>query len=163
MLSSQSSLCLLLAACLCARVALADDQKALLIIKENCQSCHNAEKHKGGLQLTSRDLALKGSDDGPVLQPGKSSASKMIEVLAPASDPHMPPKGQLTAAEIEILKQWIDAGANWPVQLATTAPATRPVVLQPLPQSYRPVLAIALSLDGKKLAAGRGDRILIFD
>ena len=89
MLSSQFSLCLLLAAFLCAQVARADDQKALLIIKENCQSCHNAEKHKGGLVLTTRELLLKGSDDGVVLQPGKSAASKLIEVLAPAAEPHM--------------------------------------------------------------------------
>ena len=40
----------------------ADD--ALSIIQDNCQACHNPQKHKGGLVLTSRDLALKGGEDG---------------------------------------------------------------------------------------------------
>jgi WD40 repeat protein len=74
----------------------------------------------------------------------------------------MPPKGQLTADEIESLKKWIDGGAVWPAGVVMI-PATQPAVLRAMPATYHPVLAIALSPDGKKLAAGRGDRILIFD
>jgi WD40 repeat protein len=33
----------------------------------------------------------------------------------------------------------------------------------PLPPSYHPVSALALSPDGKRLAAGRGDQVLLFD
>src|SRR6266550_424778 len=138
----------------------ADD--ALSIIQDNCLACHNPQKHKGGLDLTSRELALKGGEDGPVIQPGKSSASKLIDLLAPGSDPHMPPKGQLTADEIESIKKWIDGGAVWPAGVVMT-PSTQPAELRPLPATYHPVLAIALSPDGKQLAAGRGDRIVIFD
>lgn len=145
----------------CANASRAQE-KALSILQENCQACHNPQKHKGGLVLTTRELLLKGNDDGPVVQPGKSSASKLIEVLSPIAEPHMPPKGQLSADEIEILKKWIDGGANWPANVVMT-PATRPAALAPLPASYRPVLAMAISADGKRLAAGRGDRILIFD
>ena len=151
------SLCLLLSS----SVAL-PDEKALLILQENCQACHNPQKHKGGLVLSSRELLLKGSEDGPVIQPGKSAASKLIEVLAPVAEPHMPPKGQLSTEEIEILKKWIDSGAIWPADVVMT-PTTRPAALRPLPASYRPVLAMALSPDGKRLAAGRGDQILIFN
>src|SRR2546430_337822 len=44
-----------------------------------------------------------------------------------------------------------------------TQPTTHPVALRPLPTSYRPVMALALSADQKRLAAGQGDRVLIFD
>src|SRR5882762_9122071 len=145
----------------CAQATRADE-KALSILQENCQACHNPQKHKGGLVLTTRDRLLKGSEDGPVIQPGKSSASKLIEVLGPIAEPHMPPKGQLTTEEIEILKKWIDAGANWPAGVVMT-PTTQPVAFKLHPPDYHPILAIALSPDGKRLAAARVDRLLIFD
>src|SRR6185295_19798821 len=137
----------------CANASRAQE-KAISILQENCQACHNPQKHKGGLVLTTRELLLKGNDEGPVIQPGKSSASKLIEVLSPIAEPHMPPKGQLNADEIEILKKWIDGGANWPADVVMT-PTTRPVALRPMPASYHPVLAMAISPDGKRLAAGR--------
>src|SRR2546423_14579995 len=65
---------------------------AMRLVQRNCLGCHNAEKHKGGLNLTTRDAALKGSDDGPVITPKKPDKSKIIEVLNAAADPHMPPK-----------------------------------------------------------------------
>src|SRR5947199_3669713 len=136
------------------------EEQALSILQENCQACHNPQKHKGGLGLATRDLLLKGSENGPILQPGQSSKSKMIEVLAPTADPHMPPKGQLTPDEIEILKKWIDNGATWPADIVL-APTTQPVALKPLPPDYHPILAIALSPDGKLLAAARGDHVLV--
>src|SRR3954467_6118154 len=151
----------LLAAFACANTTRAEE-KALSILQENCQACHNPQKHKGGLVLTTRQLLLKGTDDGPVVTPGKSDKSKLIEVLAPFAEPHMPPKGQLTSDEIEILKKWIDAGATWPADIVL-APTTQPLALKPLPSDYHPILAIALSPDGKRLAAARADHIQIFD
>ena len=37
---------------------------AMRLLYANCLSCHNAEKHKGGLELTSRAAALKGGIPG---------------------------------------------------------------------------------------------------
>src|SRR6185436_13514183 len=42
---------------------------AMRIIRANCLSCHNDEKKKGGLRLTTRENDLKGSENGPVLAP----------------------------------------------------------------------------------------------
>jgi len=138
---------------------------AMRVLKENCVSCHNPAKKKGGFVLTSRELALKGGEDGPGLIVGSSAKSPMIMALDSAADPHMPPKGQLSAQEVATLAKWIDAGAKWDaVALAATRPAaTRPIVLRALPASYRPVLAMALSPDGKHLAVGRGDQIHLYD
>ena len=138
----------------------------MTILRENCTSCHNAEKKKGKLLLTSREAALNGGESGAAIVPGDPAKSPLIALIAPDADPHMPPKGQLTPAEIDTLKAWVTAGAEWD-EATLTAPkvaaATRPIELRPLPADYRPVLSLAISPDQKRLAAGRGDRVLIYD
>jgi WD40 repeat protein len=136
---------------------------AMELLRNNCLSCHNAEKHKGRLILTSRDGALTGGEDGPALIPGQSAKSLMIQNLDSAADPHMPPKKQLAAEEIAALRQWIDAGAAWDAATLNKKADTRAVVMHDLPVSYHPVLAIALSPDEHWLAAGRGNRVYIYD
>jgi mono/diheme cytochrome c family protein len=139
--------------------------RAMTLLKENCLSCHNPEKKKGGLVLASREAALKGGENGAVLVPGSAKESRMAAAVLPEADPHMPPKGQLTADEIAAMRAWIDFGAQWDekVLLASKPATTRPVTLRALPAIYHPVLAMALSPDQKRLAAGRGDRVLVFD
>ena len=138
-------------------------QRAGVILKQNCQSCHNPEKHKGGLDLTRREEALKGGEEGVAVVPGKAGESRLIAVLAAEAEPHMPPKGQLTGEEIDVLRRWVDGGMVWVEPAAAAGPATRAVVLRGMPAGYRPVLAIAVSPDGKRLAIGRGDRAVVVD
>ncbi|HEY0552407.1 MAG TPA: c-type cytochrome domain-containing protein, partial [Verrucomicrobiae bacterium] len=137
--------------------------RAMRLLSANCLSCHNAEKHKGGLQLLRRGDALKGGDDGPVLVPGKPSESAFFQALAPDADPHMPPKKQLSTNQIELMRRWIAAGAAWDENALAKASAPREVSLGSLPASYQPVFALALSPDGQRLAIGRGNRLLIHD
>src|SRR5262245_3704423 len=56
-------------------------REAMLILKAECFSCHNEKKKKGGLVLTSREALLKGSDSGPVAEPGNQEGSVMAKVL----------------------------------------------------------------------------------
>src|SRR5262245_23815933 len=79
------------------------DREALTVLKAECFSCHNQEKKKGGLVLTTRDRLLEGADSGPVVVPGKPDASRLTRVLQPDSDPHMPPRKQLTDDQIRAL------------------------------------------------------------
>ncbi len=138
-------------------------ERAMRLLSANCFSCHNAEKEKGGLQLLTRAGALKGGDGGPVLIPGKPEESALFKVLAPESDPHMPPKKQLSANQIELVRRWIVTGAQWDETALAKAAAPREVTLTAMPLSYQPVFAIALSPDGARLAIGRGNRIVIHD
>ena len=136
----------------------------MVILKGNCFGCHNVEKKKGGLLLTSRSDVLKGSKNGPVLIPGKADQSKILKVLASDSDPHMPPKKQLSDKQIATLQTWIENGADWDEKaLASFGTETPLDKLGPLPQSYGPVLALALSPDGKRLAVARGGEIALYD
>src|SRR4051812_27879451 len=47
------------------------------VLTDRCVKCHGGGKTRGGLDLTSREALLKGSDKGPVLVPGKSKESKL--------------------------------------------------------------------------------------
>lgn len=135
---------------------------AMVILKNNCFACHNPQKKKGDLVLSSQDLALRGDKEGPVIVAGNPAESRLITALAADADPHMPPKKQLETGEIAALRAWVQAGAQWNDKvLAAVSPTTRPVTLQALPSNYRPVLAIALSADGKQLAVGRRERVYI--
>ncbi len=98
------------------------------IFQEHCWKCHGGEKQKGGLRLDDRSAALLGGDSGPALKLGHSSKSLLISLVSGA-DPEkvMPPKGdRLSEAQIQSLRQWIDAQAPWPKQKAVT-PSTNAV------------------------------------
>lgn len=85
----------------------------------NCYSCHGPEKQKNGLRLDNKDDALRGGDNGAVIVPGNSAASRLIQLIAGVEkDLIMPQKGErLTPEQIGLLRAWIDQGARWPAGL----------------------------------------------
>ena len=100
------------------------EKQVLPFLQKRCIECHKAPYEENGkLKKPKADLImetaagiLKGSENGPVLKPGAADKSSLYEVVTlPADDDmHMPPKGDpLTAAEIALLKQWIDEGADF--------------------------------------------------
>ncbi|MGB0579174.1 MAG: c-type cytochrome domain-containing protein [Limisphaerales bacterium] len=136
---------------------------ALRVLQENCMRCHGAEKRKGGLAMNTRPALFKGGDTGDVINLEKPGDSLLLELLQPDADPHMPPKKQLTEAEISAVADWIKAGAQWDLAALNTLPATRELKWQPLPGRYRPIAGLAVSPDGKRLAVGRGTNLDLYD
>jgi hypothetical protein len=61
------------------------------------------------------EALLEGGENGAVVVPGASGKSKLLEVITSADpDEQMPPKGdRLTAAQVSLLRTWIDEGAKW--------------------------------------------------
>ncbi len=88
------------------------------LLVEKCQSCHG-DKAKGGLRLNSRDALLKGGDTGPAMEPGRPNKSLIVKAIEYNGELRMPPKGKLSAGEIDKLKQWIARGAPWPKSVPT--------------------------------------------
>jgi hypothetical protein len=86
------------------------------ILDVNCVSCHNPNKRKGKLLMTSYQDLIKGGKSGHTIQPGNPEKSELIRRLLLAGDDedHMPPEGKkpLTPAEIQILDRWITLGAT---------------------------------------------------
>jgi hypothetical protein len=90
------------------------------LLEANCYKCHGAQRAEADLRWDLKESALKGSDHGPVLIPGKSAESRMIHLVA-GLDPKnvMPKKGErLSAGQVGMLRAWIDQRANWPDALA---------------------------------------------
>lgn len=99
------------------------------ILAARCYDCHGVEKAKAGLQLTSRTHALLGGESGAAaITPGDSAKSVLIQrVLTDDENDVMPQKAdRLPAAEIALLKRWIDEGAIWPENVQHWA-YTKPV------------------------------------
>ena len=57
------------------------------IFAERCYSCHGALKQKAGLRLDAGQLIRKGSDDGPVVVPGKPNDSPLIDSVTGGTTP----------------------------------------------------------------------------
>ena len=94
------------------------------VIIDNCTKCHGGVKQKGGLDLRTIDSALEGGETDTSLVPGNSEKSPLFQSIQIGSDPHMPPKKQLTPAEIESLKLWItDLKITPPVELVLPDPS----------------------------------------
>lgn len=141
----------------------ADPKPAMRVLRDQCVGCHKPGKAKGGLLLTSHEKMMKGGDTGVPLVAGKAEESLIYQLVLKEGDPHMPPKKELTAAEIAALKTWIDGGAAWDASVFDEAPAPKPVKLTTMPASYQPVLALALSPDEKRLAVARANTAALVD
>lgn len=137
-------------------------KRAMHLLRDHCVSCHNPKKTKGDLDLTQRQTALSGGGEGPAFVEGKPGDSRLIQFLKPDSDPHMPPKKQLSDEHIATLTRWVANGAAWlPDELAVKNQPIAATELGSLPEGYRPVFALALSPDDTKLAAGHGNQVLV--
>ncbi|HAV61502.1 MAG TPA: hypothetical protein DCY13_03955, partial [Verrucomicrobiales bacterium] len=136
---------------------------AMRLLRDNCVSCHGEEKQKGGLNLSTRRGLLAGADGAAVISKEEPDQSLLLRVLQADADPHMPPKKQLSPRQIGVLREWVVAGAPWNEQALQPEAAVADLRWRPLPASHQPVLALAISPDGSRLAVGRGSRVLIHD
>lgn len=102
------------------------------LLAEHCLECHGPDDSKGGLVLTSRELALKALESGSYgIVPGKPDKSEMIvRLLSTDPDEQMPPpkhreKHPVKPHDIAVLKRWIAEGAKFEQHWAYK-PLTRP-------------------------------------
>lgn len=86
------------------------------ILSDKCFHCHgfDSKKREAGLRLDVREDAIKDKAITPG-DPLKSEA--LVRILSTDPDEHMPPAksklGSLTPAEVDILKKWIEQGAEY--------------------------------------------------
>ncbi|MEM0913267.1 MAG: c-type cytochrome domain-containing protein [Planctomycetota bacterium] len=85
------------------------------ILFENCMSCHNADRSRGGLRMDTFEGILAGGVEGPLVLPDRPMRSPLLtRIYLPADDEkHMPPPGKtpLTPDQKEVLRWWVEAGA----------------------------------------------------
>jgi uncharacterized membrane protein len=87
------------------------------ILQNKYVSCHNPEKKKGGLDLSSKEGILKGGKSGKLFVIGKPETSLLLErIHLPLEDKkHMPVSGQpqLSDEEKVTLALWIKGNATF--------------------------------------------------
>ena len=168
---------LLLAGSVSALAAAADFAKDIRpLFTRKCAGCHGAAMQMNGLRLDDGEAALKGGYSGPAIVKGKSAESKLIERVTSAKDGfRMPPAGpRLADAEIAALREWIDAGADWPASAKGAAavqprtdlwsfqPVKRPAVPVPAkiktPQAIDAFIAKRLEAEGIAAPSPEADR-----
>ena len=84
------------------------------ILSQNCYECHSEtrKKEKGGFVFDNLKRFAHDIGTNLNIEPGRPGSSHFFEVI---SDPdvknHMPPKGSLSKADQEKIRQWIAEGA----------------------------------------------------
>jgi ankyrin repeat protein len=116
----------------CASLAAADnaadnkvdfEKQVQPLLSQRCYGCHGPDVQQSGLRLDKRQNAMRGGDYGAVIIPGKSADSKLIRrVVNGDGGLQMPPTGPLSAAEIDLLRAWIDQGADFRMEIKEEAP-----------------------------------------
>ena len=110
------------------------ERDVLPLLKDRCFACHDGRKHTSGLRLDVKARALKGGESGkPAVVPGDSAKSELIRRIASTDDAVAMPfqMERLSAAQIQSLRNWIDAGAIWPDALAGDDPSLRHWAFRP--------------------------------
>lgn len=90
------------------------------ILSNNCFQCHgpDEEARQAGLRLDTADGIAEQRDPALIVQGDASKGEFIHRITTSDSDLKMPPADsnrELTAEQIEVLKRWIDQGAEYSV------------------------------------------------
>jgi hypothetical protein len=141
------------------------------ILQQKCVTCHDPKKAKGGYQLNTFAALLKPGKSGePPFKASDPAGSHLFQLLiATDEDDRMPQKDDpLPAPQIALIERWIKDGARFdgPDPGATLASLFAPAVQPDPPVRYRrpvPILALAFSPDGGKLAASGYHEVTVWN
>lgn len=90
-----------------AGVSFAND--VMPILANSCIDCHGGKQIKEDLDMRTYNGLMAGSFNGPVIVAGNSADSFLVQQVVKGKMPKRGPK--LTAEQIQIISDWIDAGA----------------------------------------------------
>ena len=86
-------------------------EQVLPIFQARCSMCHNANTAYGGWDGTSYQSVMTTGSNNPEIIAGDAENSYLISLLLETNGVLMPPTGRLSQDEIQILLDWINAGA----------------------------------------------------
>jgi len=130
-------------------------QDVLPILRQNCVPCHGPSQQNSGMRVDRRSVVM--GRRGVV--PGSSDNSFLFHrISGNAFGLQMPPTGPLRPEQIQIVKTWIDQGADWPDSLANEAalPPLNPkavAMVEALRQGDLPGFMKSVAEDAKLLNA----------
>jgi len=86
-------------------------EHVLPLIENNCGKCHNPDKKKADLDLTTYSGLMKGSGSGQVVVSGNPDGSKLWRAITQVEEPTMPPnKPRVPDKELDVFRKWIMGG-----------------------------------------------------
>ncbi|WP_373513398.1 c-type cytochrome domain-containing protein [Persicitalea sp.] len=92
------------------------------IFNQKCIGCHNADKKKGGLLLTSAEAMMLGGKNGEFFVAGQPEISLLLQRIHLPMDEkkHMPPSGktQLADVEMQLLALWVQQHKDFKQKVA---------------------------------------------
>lgn len=91
-----------------AYVSFANDVQPIL--ENRCGSCHMGEFVSKDLHMDTYENLMAGSQNGPVIIAGNAGDSLLVQKISNGEMPRRGPK--LTPAQIQIIEDWINAGAQ---------------------------------------------------
>lgn len=114
-------------------------EQVLPIFREHCNGCHNPDKLKADLDLTSYAGTMKGGSSGECVKPGNPDGSLLFRVTAHLEEPEMPPKKpKLPDTALAILREWITTGAIESPGGSAAKSRDAALAANPLPASATP-------------------------
>lgn len=156
----------------------------LPILKKHCNGCHNADKKKAGLDLSSYTAAQLGSSGGEVIKIGLPDTSPLVLSIEHDEDyePMPPKKPKIPDADIQIIRQWIAGGLleakggksklreiTFDVSSGSSArpdvpafPKNLPIANLPITKFRSPIYALASSPWADVIAAAGQERINLY-
>jgi mono/diheme cytochrome c family protein len=79
------------------------------ILQTRCGSCHMGEFVNKNLRMDTYESLMAGSQNGPVIVAGDAKHSLLVQKISSGEMPKRGPK--LTPAQVQVIIEWIDAGA----------------------------------------------------
>lgn len=135
------------------------------ILRKHCITCHNPERPRGDLDLSTRAAILAGGTSGKAVVSGKPDESPLYRLTAHIDSPKMPPnKPKIPEKDLDVIKKWIEGGL---LDSGIAAPCIEPKAggLAPTIPLARPSAVTALAAIPKAplLALPEYRQALIYD
>lgn len=87
------------------------DDHIFPIFESKCLNCHNPDKKKGDLDLSTYTGTMSGSSGGKIALSGDGGSSKLYTVTVHTEEPVMPPEGdKIAKKDADLIRAWIDGG-----------------------------------------------------
>ena len=108
------------------------------VLRERCVGCHGPTQQMSGYRLDRRSAAFRGLLRPNIVAGSSASSRLFLRISGEQFGPQMPPTGALPPEHIDLIKRWIDAGAEWPDELANDVdPAAADPIAVQLAESIR--------------------------
>jgi WD40 repeat protein len=154
------------------------------VFRKHCVTCHNQDRARGDLNLSSLEGIKAGSSSGAAVVANKPDESPIYLCSAHLEDPKMPPNSpKIPQRELDLIRRWIEGGLiergtslarlntdAKPVAPAMVAsPQSRPslsqkltVAVEPLARPI-PITALAASPAAPLIAVPGHKQVVLFD